>query len=113
MALYSVAVRGSQTRGTTGFFDVESQYIELSIPIVKDLPFAKEVRLDYGYRELENTNTLRTNNYDVDSLSLFWRINNDFSIRYSDQTTTKSPNIDDLYSKKRNQIIFHSKRKNN
>ena len=98
MALYSIAVRGSQTRSTTGIFDVESQYIELSIPVVYDMPFAEEVRIDYGYRELENTNTLRTNSYDVDALSLFWRINSDFSIRYSDQTTTKSPNIDDLYS---------------
>jgi hypothetical protein len=31
---------------------------------------------------------------------LFWKINDDFAIRYSDQTTTKSPNIDDLYSPK-------------
>ena len=62
MALYSVALRGSQTRSTTGFFDVDSQYIELSIPVVSGLPFADEVRIDYGYRELENTNTLRTNN---------------------------------------------------
>ena len=100
MALYSVAIRGSQTRSTTGFFDVESQYMELSVPVVYDMPFAQEIRIDYGYRELENTNTLRTNKYDVDALSLFWKINDDFAIRYSDQTTTKSPNIDDLYSPK-------------
>ena len=98
LALYSVALRGSQTRSTTGFFDIDSQYIELSIPVVSGLPFADEVRIDYGYRELENTNTLRTNKYDVDALSLYWRINDDFAIRFSDQTTTKSPNIDDLYS---------------
>ena len=98
MALYSVGIRGSQTRDTNGYFNVDSQYIELSIPVVSGLPFADEVRVDYGYRELENTNTLRTNNYDVDSLSLYWRINNDFAFRFSDQTTTKSPNIDDLYS---------------
>ena len=98
MALYSVAVRGSQTRSTNGFFDIDSQYIELSIPVVSGLPFADEVRVDYGYREMENTNTLRTNKYDVDALSLYWRINDDFAIRFSDQSTTKSPTIDDLYS---------------
>ena len=52
MALYSVALRGSQTRSTNGFFEVESQYIELSMPIVYDLPFYDEIRLDYGYRDL-------------------------------------------------------------
>ena len=97
MALYSIAIRGSQTRSTTGFFEVDSQFIELSLPIVSGLPFAQDVRLDYGYRELENTNTLRTNKYDVDALSLYWRVTDDLAIRYSDQTTTKSPNISDLY----------------
>ena len=100
MALYSVALRGSQTRSTNGFFEVESQYLELSMPIVSDLPFADEVRLDYSFRDLDNTNTLRTNSYDVDALSLYWRINDDFAIRYSDQTTTKSPNISQLYGPK-------------
>jgi hypothetical protein len=100
LALYSVAVRGSQTRSTRGHFDIESQYLELSFPIVSGLPFADEVRVDYGYREMENTNTLRTNNYDVDALSLYWRINDDFALRFSDQSTTKSPNISDLYSPK-------------
>jgi len=100
LAYYSVAVRGSQTRGSGGAFDVESQYLELSIPVVSDLPFAQEVRVDYGYRELENSNSLRTNKYDVDALSVFWRINDDFVFRFSDQTTTKSPNIIDLYSPK-------------
>ena len=80
MALYSVALRGSQTRSTNGFFEVESQYLELSMPIVSDLPFADEVRLDYSFRDLDNTNTLRTNSYDVDALSLYWRINDDFAI---------------------------------
>ena len=98
MALYSVAVRGSQTRSTNGYFDIDSQYIELSIPVVSGLPFADEVRVDYGFRQMENTNTLRTNKYDVDALSLYWRINDDFAIRFSDQSTTKSPTIDDLYS---------------
>ncbi len=97
MALMSVAVRGSQTRSTTGFFEIESQYVELSMPIVSDLPFADEVRLDYSFRDLDNTNTIRSNSYDVDALSLYWRINDDFAFRYSDQTTTKSPNISDLY----------------
>jgi len=96
-ALYSVAIRGSQTRSTNGFFEIDSQFIELSLPIVSGLPFADDVRLDYGYRELENTNTLRTNKYDVDALSLYWRVNDDIALRFSDQTTTKSPNISDLY----------------
>lgn len=98
MGLYSVSIRGSQTRDTSGYFDIESQYIELSIPVVSGLPFAEEVRIDYGYRDMENTNTLRTNSYDVDALSLYWKINDDFAFRFSDQTTTKSPTIDDLYS---------------
>jgi hypothetical protein len=62
------------------------------------MPFVEDLRIDYGYRELENSNSLRTNKYDVDSLSVFWKINDDFAVRYSDQTTTKSPNIISLYS---------------
>jgi outer membrane receptor protein involved in Fe transport len=97
MALLSVAMRGSQTRSTSGSFNIDSKYIELSIPVVSDMPFAQDVRVDYGYRELENTNTLRTNKYDVDALSIFWRINDEFAVRASEQSSTKSPNIDDLY----------------
>ena len=96
-ALLSVAIRGSQTRGTSGSFDLDSEYLELSIPILSDMPFAKDVRIDYGYRELENTNSLRTNAYDVDALSLFWRVTDEVAIRASEQTTTKSPNLGDLY----------------
>jgi outer membrane receptor for ferrienterochelin and colicin len=99
-ALLSVAIRGSQTRSTSGQFEIESEYIELSIPLLSDMPFAQDVRVDYGYRELENTNTLRTNAYDVDALSLFWRITDEVAIRASEQTTTKSPNIADLYGPK-------------
>ena len=99
-ALLSVAMRGSQTRGTVGSFEIESEYIELSIPVISDMPFAQDVRIDYGYRELENTNTLRTNAYDVDALSLFWRVTDEVAIRASEQTTTKSPNIGDLYGPK-------------
>jgi iron complex outermembrane receptor protein len=97
MALLSVAIRGSQTESTNGQFNIDSKYIELSIPVVSDMPFAQDVRVDYGYRELENTNSLRTNKYDVDALSIFWRINDEIAVRASEQTTTKSPNIDDLY----------------
>ena len=31
LALYSLALRGSQTRSTSGYFDVDSQYIELAM----------------------------------------------------------------------------------
>lgn len=96
-ALLSIAIRGSQTESTNGQFNIDSKYIELSIPVVSDMPFAQDVRIDYGYRELENTNTLRTNKYDVDALSIFWRINDELAVRASEQTSTKSPNIDDLY----------------
>ena len=64
------------------------------------MPFAQDVRIDYGFRQMENTNSLRTNAYDVDALSIFWRVNDQIAIRASEQTTTKSPNIGDLYGPK-------------
>ena len=99
-ALLSVAIRGSQTRSTTGSFDIASEYIELSVPVISGMPFAQDVRIDYGFRQMENTNSLRTNAYDVDALSIFWRVNDQIAIRASEQTTTKSPNIGDLYGPK-------------
>ena len=90
MAYFAVTIRGSAQKGSGGQYKVKSNFLELSIPLVEDLPFAEEVRLDYGTRTLENANISRTNEYDVSATSLFWRINSDFAVRASDQTTTKS-----------------------
>tara|TARA_A200000113_G_scaffold56429_1_gene47626 strand:+ start:3747 stop:7010 length:3264 start_codon:yes stop_codon:yes gene_type:complete len=97
MAYFAVTIRGSAQQGSGGQYKVSSNFLEVSLPIIQDLPFAEEVRLDYGTRTLENSNVSRTNEYDVSATSLFWRVNSDFALRASDQTTTKSPNLLDLY----------------
>ena len=77
---------------------MESQYFEISVPVVSGIPYVQDLRFDYGYREIENANSVGSRSYDVSALSVFWRVNDQLAVRASDQTTTKAPTIDQLFA---------------
>lgn len=95
---FYVGLRGSAVQDGSGEYEVESQYAEISVPLVSGLPFIDDLRFDYGYRNIENSNSVGTRDYDVSALSLYWRVNDQLALRASDQTTTKAPTIDQLFS---------------
>ena len=94
---FYVGLRGSAVLDGYGEYEIESTYAEISVPVVSGMPYVEDLRFDYGYREIENTNSVGSRTYDVSALSLYWRVNDQIALRASDQTTTKAPTIDQLF----------------
>jgi len=95
---FYVGLRGSAVLDGSGEYEVESQYFEISVPVISGIPYVQDLRFDYGYREIDNKNSVGSRSYDVSALSVFWRVNDQLAVRASDQTTTKAPTIDQLFA---------------
>ena len=72
---FYVGLRGSAVLDGYGEYEIESTYAEISVPVVSGMPYVEDLRFDYGYREIENTNSVGSRTYDVSALSLYWRVN--------------------------------------
>jgi len=84
------------TTETRGEITVKEIYGELLAPILKDLPFAKRVELNAGYR---------FSDYDINAgsdstwkLTANWDINDFVKFRGGRQIANRAPNISELYS---------------
>ena len=94
---FGLTLNSSPQKSAYGEMEIDSQFVEFAVPLAKDMPYMQDVRMDVGFRHIKNTNTIKSRDYDVSAISLFWKVNDVLAFRTSDQTTTKSPNIADLY----------------
>ena len=79
---------------TSGSYAVDEFYLELNVPILADLPFAKELTLDVATRYSDfNTFGDTTNN----KFGLKWRPMDDLLIRATYAEGFRAPTIGDLY----------------
>ena len=79
---------------TGGKYDVNEFYLELNVPILADLPFAKELTLDVATRYSDfNTFGDTTNN----KFGLKWRPIDDLLVRGTYSEGFRAPTIGDLY----------------
>ncbi len=89
--------RGSFVGDLGGTYEVDATYYEVSIPLLGGsltLPFVDSLVLDFSGRNIDNN---LAGTYDVDATSLSWRISDDISIRASEQTAVKAPDIGQLF----------------
>jgi iron complex outermembrane receptor protein len=78
-----------------GSLDVYEIYGEALIPIVKDLPFMKELNLDLGYR-LSSYNTIGSvSTYKADGN---WKITDMFTVRGGYARAIRAPSIGELFA---------------
>ena len=94
---FGLTLNSSPQKSAYGEMQINSSYVEFAVPLAKDMPMMEDVRMDIGYRHIDNSNTIRSRDYDVSAISLFWKVNDELAFRTSEQTTTKSPNVADLY----------------
>ncbi len=80
---------------TSGSFDVYELFGEAHIPLVQNLPFAKSISFNPGYRFSDYSSIGTTNTYKLDG---DWAINRDIRLRYSYNVAIRAPNITELYT---------------
>ena len=88
--------------GVSGATDVYEVYGELLVPLVKDLPFAKEINLnlggrfsDYNFSGLGRETQLNTTTYKAD---LEWKAFNWLLLRGGFSRAVRAPNVGDLFT---------------
>ena len=79
------------THGSTA---VKEVYVELLLPVVKDLPFAKSINLDLGYRYSDYDLSGGVSTYKADA---DWKVVDWLTFRGGYARATRAPSVGDLY----------------
>lgn len=85
---------GNARQPTSGSYDVEELYLELAVPILADVAFAKNLDLELATRYSDYSNFGDTTNSKV---GLKWRINDDVLVRATYSESFRAPSITELF----------------
>jgi iron complex outermembrane receptor protein len=85
---------GGASPPVNGGFDVYELFAETRVPLVTDLPFAKRISLELGYRFSDYSSINTTNTYKV---SGDWEIIDGLRLRAGYNRAVRAPNILELY----------------
>ena len=86
---------GGASPPANGSFDVYELYTEVRAPIVTNLPFAKEITFDAGYRFSDYSTAGTTNTYKFEG---DWAPTSDIRLRGSFNRATRAPNAVELFT---------------
>jgi iron complex outermembrane receptor protein len=89
-----LAGQGGPTQAAVGQFHVWEGFGEVHMPILQDMPFAKSLDVEGGYRYSSYQEGFSTNTY---KLGLEWAPVRDFRIRGTYQKAVRAPNIQELF----------------
>ena len=86
---------GAAPLPNNGAFDVKEVFGEIRIPIIQDMPFAKEVSFEGGYRYADYSSAGA-----VDSLKagFDWQVVPDVRLRASFERAVRAPNVNELFT---------------
>jgi len=97
-----LAGQGSPTLPTIGSLHVAELFMEARLPLLEDLPFAKSLTLETGYRYSDyNLSFGSTNTY---KLGLQWAPVSDLRLRGMYQRAVRAPNLQELFLQPRVQL---------
>lgn len=80
---------------SSGSENVKEGYVELLVPVIKDLPLAKAVNLDLGYRYSDYNTVGGVNTYKVD---FDWKVVDFLGVRGGYAHATRAPSVGELYT---------------
>ena len=89
--------RSASRKDVGGSYEIDATYFEVSVPLVGGdftLPFVDSLVFDFSARNIDNS---LAGTYDVEASSLAWRVTDDITVRVSEQTAVKAPNLGDLF----------------
>ena len=90
---YPITTVGRASR-TKGSFDVKEVFAELSVPIFKDMRFAKELTLQGAYRYSDYSTSGGASTWNFGGK---WRITEAFMLRATSARAVRAPNINNLF----------------
>lgn len=85
---------GNARTPTKGGYEVDEMYLELAVPILKDVPFARQLDLTLATRNSDYSNFGQTNNSKV---GLRWQVNRDVLVRANWSQGFRAPSIEELF----------------
>lgn len=91
----ALAGQGGPTPNLKGGYNVIEYFTEFSVPLLQDMPFAKELVLDAAYRFSDYSTAGTTDTYRV---GLDWRPADMFRVRTGYNRAVRAPNIGELYA---------------
>ncbi len=87
-------IAGTSGQPTRGDYTLDEVYLELQVPLLADLPFARELSLDVAGRYSDYDNFGGTTN---GKFGLKWKPVDDLLVRATYGTGFRAPTVDDLY----------------
>jgi outer membrane receptor protein involved in Fe transport len=85
---------GGAAAPTNGSFDVYELFGEARVPLISDMPFAKDLSLELGYRFSDYSSVGDTNTYKV---SGEWEVVDGFRFRAGYNRAVRAPNVAELF----------------
>ena len=85
---------GVPSSPTSGKFDVDEYFLELNVPLLKDVPFAKELELSYAIR---NSDYDTIGDDDTDKFGIRWKPIEDLMFRATWSEGFRAPGIGELF----------------
>lgn len=76
-------------------YDVEEGFAEVRIPVIQDMPLAKDISLNGGYRYSSYSSAGAVNSY---KYGAEWQVIDDIRFRVSNQHAVRAPNVLELFS---------------
>jgi iron complex outermembrane receptor protein len=90
-----LAGQGGPTPAVSGSFDVYELFGEARVPLAQDMPFAKDLSLDVGYRYSDYSSAGTTDTYKIEG---DWKPIDDIRFRASYERAVRAPNIVELFT---------------
>lgn len=88
---------GAPTPDRRGTFTLKEFYGEAQVPLLQNLPFARSVTAELGYRETRFT-TSTSNSYNSNKYGLDWEPVKGLRFRGMMQNATRAPNVNELFA---------------
>jgi outer membrane receptor protein involved in Fe transport len=85
---------GNAIPPTFGKYNVREAYVETRVPLLKDMPFVKELSLLGTFRHGDYSTVGSTNSWNAGAQ---WAITSDIKLRGTRAQSTRAPNINELY----------------
>lgn len=85
---------GGQGSNTIGSFDVTEGFVEASIPLLAEMPFAEELTFDGAYRWSDYSTA---GSVEAWKAGVKWRPDNNVMLRGTIATSVRAPNISELF----------------
>jgi iron complex outermembrane receptor protein len=85
---------GNATPPTAGEFSVREIFVETRVPLLKDVPFVKELNFLGAFRHGDYSSVGSTNSWNAGAE---WTVVNDVKLRGTRSLSTRAPNINELY----------------